>query len=152
RQPDRGPEQAGPRRRLPGTLLRPARWADPLAPGRRCGAVRRGARPGGHAVREAGHPADRRLPRLRRRLAPAGAARDLGRLRGSVEGAAMSTIWAAVLIVGAATIAIKSVGALVLYDRQLPPRLAGMIELLAPVMLAALVVTNTFGGDHKLVL
>jgi branched-subunit amino acid transport protein len=64
----------------------------------------------------------------------------------------MSPVWAAVLIVGAATIAIKSVGALVLYDRQLPPRLAGMIELLAPVMLAALVVTNTFGGDHKLVL
>jgi len=27
-----------------------------------------------------------------------------------------------------------------------------MIELLAPVMLSALVVTNTFAGDHKLVL
>jgi branched-subunit amino acid transport protein len=64
----------------------------------------------------------------------------------------VSAVWAAVLIVGAATIAIKSAGALLLYDRQLPPRLGGMIELLAPVMLAALVVTNTFGGDHELVL
>jgi branched-subunit amino acid transport protein len=64
----------------------------------------------------------------------------------------VSAIWAAVLIVGAATIAIKSIGALVLYDRQLPPRLGGMIDLLAPVMLAALVVTNTFGGDHEIVL
>jgi branched-subunit amino acid transport protein len=64
----------------------------------------------------------------------------------------MSATWAAVMIVGAVTIALKSVGPLALQDRELPPRLNGMIELLAPVMLAALVVTNTFGGDHKLVL
>jgi branched-subunit amino acid transport protein len=40
----------------------------------------------------------------------------------------------------------------ILRGRELPARAAGMIELLAPVMLAALVVTNTFGADHKLVL
>ncbi|HEY2601932.1 MAG TPA: AzlD domain-containing protein [Thermoleophilaceae bacterium] len=64
----------------------------------------------------------------------------------------MSATWTAVVIVGAATIGLKSVGTLVLQGRELPARLSGMIELLAPVMLAALVVTNTFGGDHKLVL
>lgn len=64
----------------------------------------------------------------------------------------MSAAWAAVAIVGAATIAIKSAGAMLLGGRELPGRIAGMIELLAPVMLAALVVSNTFGGDHKLVL
>jgi branched-subunit amino acid transport protein len=64
----------------------------------------------------------------------------------------MSATWAAVAIVGAATIAIKSAGAMLLGDRQLPARLGGMIELLAPVMLAALVVSNTFGADHRLVL
>src|SRR5690242_21344347 len=41
---------------------------------------------------------------------------------------------------------------MLLGNRELPPRIGGMIELLAPVMLAALVVSNTFGGDHKLVL
>jgi branched-subunit amino acid transport protein len=64
----------------------------------------------------------------------------------------MSAPWTAVIIVGAATIAIKSAGAMLLGDRQLPARIGGMIELLAPVMLAALVVSNTCGADHKLVL
>jgi branched-subunit amino acid transport protein len=64
----------------------------------------------------------------------------------------MSATWTAVVIVGAATIAIKSAGAMLLGGRQLPARVGGMIELLAPVMLAALVVSNTFGADHKLVL
>jgi len=64
----------------------------------------------------------------------------------------MSAAWASVAIVGCATIAIKSSGALLLHGRELPQRFAGMITLLAPVMLAALVVTNTFGGDHRLVL
>jgi branched-subunit amino acid transport protein len=64
----------------------------------------------------------------------------------------VSATWSAVIVVGAATIGLKAVGPLALQGRALPPRLNGMIELLAPVMLAALVVTNTFGGDHKLVL
>jgi len=64
----------------------------------------------------------------------------------------VSATWASVIIVGAVTIGLKAIGSLVLQDRQLPPRLNGMIELLAPVMLSALVVTNTFAGDHKLVL
>ncbi len=64
----------------------------------------------------------------------------------------MSASWAAVVVVGVATIGLKSAGTLILQGRELPARLAGMIELLAPVMLAALVVTNTFGGDHRLVL
>jgi branched-subunit amino acid transport protein len=60
--------------------------------------------------------------------------------------------WAAVAIVGVATIALKASGPVILRGRELPARASGMIELLAPVMLAALVMTNTFGGDHKLVL
>jgi branched-subunit amino acid transport protein len=64
--------------------------------------------------------------------------------------APVSAAWAAVAIVGAATIAIKASGALLVHGRELPARLGGMITLLAPAMLAALVVTNTFGGDHSL--
>jgi branched-subunit amino acid transport protein len=63
---------------------------------------------------------------------------------------AVSAAWAAVAIVGLATIAIKSSGALLIHGRELPERLGGVIALLAPAMLAALVVTNTFGGDHSL--
>jgi branched-subunit amino acid transport protein len=64
----------------------------------------------------------------------------------------MTAAWAAVGIVGAVTVAIKSAGTMLLRGRELPARATGMIERLAPVMLAALVVTNTFGGDHRLVL
>jgi branched-subunit amino acid transport protein len=64
----------------------------------------------------------------------------------------VSAVWAAVAIVGVATVALKAAGTLLLGDRELPARVGGMIELLAPVMLAALVVSNTFGGDHELVL
>ena len=64
----------------------------------------------------------------------------------------MTGVWAAVALVGAATVALKSAGALLLQGRELPARLDGVISLLAPVMLAALVVTNAFGGDHRLVI
>jgi branched-subunit amino acid transport protein len=64
----------------------------------------------------------------------------------------MSEAWTAVIVVGVATVALKASGPVILRGRELPARAAGMIELLAPVMLAALVVTNSFGGDHKLVL
>ncbi len=64
----------------------------------------------------------------------------------------MTAAWAAVGVVGAVTVAIKSAGTMLLRGGELPPRAATMIELLAPVMLAALVVTNAFGGDHRLVL
>ena len=36
--------------------------------------------------------------------------------------------------------------------RELPPRVASVVEVLAPAMLAALVVTQTVGGDRELVI
>jgi branched-subunit amino acid transport protein len=36
--------------------------------------------------------------------------------------------------------------------RGLPPRVTSVVEVLAPAMLAALVVTQTVGGDRELVL
>jgi branched-subunit amino acid transport protein len=64
----------------------------------------------------------------------------------------VSDQWAAVLLIGIATVAIKSAGPLLAGGRELPPRLARMVELLAPAVLAALVVTQTFGGDDELVI
>jgi branched-subunit amino acid transport protein len=60
------------------------------------------------------------------------------------------TAWIVVLVVGAITVAFKATGPVLLGDRGLPPRLVGLVELLAPVMLSALVVTQAFGGDRSL--
>jgi branched-subunit amino acid transport protein len=64
----------------------------------------------------------------------------------------MSTVWLVVLVVGAATIAIKATGPVLLGARSLPEPVARVVGLLAPVLLSALVVTQTVGGDNELVL
>jgi branched-subunit amino acid transport protein len=64
----------------------------------------------------------------------------------------VSTVWLVVLVVGASTVALKATGPVLLGGRQLPERVADVVSLLAPVLLAALVVTQTVGGDNELVL
>ena len=59
--------------------------------------------------------------------------------------------WVVIAIVGAGTILFKAAGPVLLGSRKLPPRLAAVVEVLAPAMLAALVVTQTVGGDGELV-
>jgi branched-subunit amino acid transport protein len=53
-----------------------------------------------------------------------------------------------VIVVAAATMLFKAAGPVFLGRRSLPRRVRGIVELLAPVMLTALVVTQTFGGDE----
>jgi branched-subunit amino acid transport protein len=62
------------------------------------------------------------------------------------------TVWLVAAVVGAATIAFKASGPLLLGQGRLPDQLVGIVALLAPVLLAALVVTQTVGGDNRLVL
>ena len=64
----------------------------------------------------------------------------------------MSIGWWTVVLVGTATIAIKGAGPLLLGGRPLPQRLGGVIGLLAPALLAALVAISTFGAERALVL
>ena len=64
----------------------------------------------------------------------------------------MNRVWAVVLVVGAATVALKATGPVLLGGRRLPEALTGIVVLLAPVLLAALVVTQTVGADGELVL
>jgi branched-subunit amino acid transport protein len=64
----------------------------------------------------------------------------------------VSTVWLVVLVVGAATVAFKATGPVLLGGRALPPSIAEVVALLAPVLLAALVVTQAVGGDDELVL
>ncbi|MDQ2910095.1 MAG: AzlD domain-containing protein [Actinomycetota bacterium] len=63
----------------------------------------------------------------------------------------MSTVWLVVLVVGLATVAFKATGPVLLGGRSLPPAITEVVALLAPVLLAALVVTQTVGGDNELV-
>jgi branched-subunit amino acid transport protein len=63
----------------------------------------------------------------------------------------VSAAWATVLAVGAATVGLKASGPLLAAGRELPERLSGVVGLLAPALLAALVVTQTVGGDMELV-
>ena len=63
----------------------------------------------------------------------------------------MSTAWIIVLAVGAATIAIKAAGPLVLGGRQLPEPVLSVIALLPASLLAALVAVLTFQADGGLV-
>jgi hypothetical protein len=63
----------------------------------------------------------------------------------------MTAAWIAVLAVGVATVAIKGAGTLVFADRPLPRALAGVMPLLAPALLAALVVGQTAADGRALV-
>jgi branched-subunit amino acid transport protein len=64
----------------------------------------------------------------------------------------MSAAWIVVLVVGAATVLFKASGPVFLGRRELPPRVLALVDLLAPTMLAALVVTQAVGGEQAIVL
>jgi branched-subunit amino acid transport protein len=60
-----------------------------------------------------------------------------------------AAIWATVGGLCLATAIIKAFGPLAFGGPALPPVLERIIPLLAPALLAALVVTETFAGDHR---
>ena len=64
----------------------------------------------------------------------------------------MTTLWIVIVAVALANAAIKAVGPVLVGGRDLPPRVVGVIALLAPALLAALVVTETFSEEQHLVL
>jgi branched-subunit amino acid transport protein len=62
----------------------------------------------------------------------------------------LSSAWVVVAIVGVVTMVFKAAGPVLLGRRALPPRIQSLVDVLAPVMLIALVVTQTFGGDEEI--
>lgn len=64
----------------------------------------------------------------------------------------MSEAWLVVALVGAATIALKAAGPVLVGGRELPGRVARVVALLAPALLAALVAVQVFAGDRELAL
>jgi uncharacterized membrane protein len=64
----------------------------------------------------------------------------------------VSAGWATIAALAVITAAIKAAGPVLLGGRPLPPRVMGVIMLLAPALLAALVVVQTFSQERELVL
>ena len=61
------------------------------------------------------------------------------------------SVWIAVAVVGLGTMTLRAVGPALLCQRQLPERLDAVVSLLAPTLLAALVVTQSFGSADGIV-
>lgn len=62
----------------------------------------------------------------------------------------MSAVWLMVAVTGAATIVLKSLGPVLLGGRDLPAGVMGIVALLAPSLLAALIAVNTFASGRHL--
>jgi branched-subunit amino acid transport protein len=60
-----------------------------------------------------------------------------------------TTVWITIALLTVGTVLIKSVGPIALGGRDLPPHMASVVARLAPSLLAALVVVDTFGGTER---
>ena len=63
----------------------------------------------------------------------------------------MSAAWACVIAVGVGTLALKAVGPVGVAGRKLPAHVVELLDMVAPAILAALVVTETFAHGRSLV-
>jgi branched-subunit amino acid transport protein len=63
----------------------------------------------------------------------------------------MSAVWATVIALAVITAVIRAAGPVALGGRDLPPALQAIVALLAPALLAALVVTETLSESGELV-
>jgi branched-subunit amino acid transport protein len=63
----------------------------------------------------------------------------------------VTTLWVTIIAVTLANAIIKAAGPVLVGGRDLPPSVVAVIALLAPALLAALVVTETFSEDQDLV-
>jgi branched-subunit amino acid transport protein len=64
----------------------------------------------------------------------------------------MTAVWITIVVVALLSAAIRAFGPVLVGGRELPPSMAAVIALLVPALLTALVLTQTFGEDGRLVL
>ena len=64
----------------------------------------------------------------------------------------MSAMWIVVIVSGIGTLALKATGPVLLGGKPLPHRFTGVVGLLGPALLAALVAIGTFADGQRLVL
>ena len=63
----------------------------------------------------------------------------------------MTAVWITIVVVALVSAAIRAFGPILVGARELPPSMGAVIALLVPALLTALVVTQTFGEDGRLV-
>ena len=63
----------------------------------------------------------------------------------------MTAVWITIVVVALVSAAIRAFGPILVGGRELPPSMGAVIALLVPALLTALVVTETFGEDGRLV-
>jgi hypothetical protein len=63
----------------------------------------------------------------------------------------VTTVWIVVIVTGVGTLALKAAGPVILGGRPLPDRLSGVVTLVGPALLAALVAIGTFAHGQRLV-
>jgi branched-subunit amino acid transport protein len=61
----------------------------------------------------------------------------------------VTVAWVTIALLTVGTVAIKSFGPIALGGRELPEQLGGVVALLAPSLLAALVIVDTLGGEDQ---
>ena len=64
----------------------------------------------------------------------------------------MSAVWIVVIVSGLGTLVLKAAGPVLLGGKPLPDRFTGVVSLLGPSLLAALVAIGTFADGQRLVL
>jgi branched-subunit amino acid transport protein len=64
----------------------------------------------------------------------------------------VTAVWITIVVVALLSAAIRAFGPVLVGGRELPPSMAAVIALLVPALLTALVLTQTFGEDGRLVL
>lgn len=64
----------------------------------------------------------------------------------------MNPVWLAVALIAVATVALKAVGPVLLGGRQLSGSIGRVVDLLGPVVLAALIAVQTFASGQDLVI
>lgn len=65
---------------------------------------------------------------------------------------ASTTVWVTIALLALTTAAIKAIGPALVGGRDPSERVAGVISMLAPALLTALVITGTFAEEGRLVL
>jgi branched chain amino acid efflux pump len=73
-------------------------------------------------------------------------------MSGRASETAVSTVWIVVIVSGLGTLALKAAGPVLLGGKPLPGRFTGVVSLLGPALLAALVAIGTFADGQRLVL
>jgi branched chain amino acid efflux pump len=62
----------------------------------------------------------------------------------------MADVWITIAALTITSVMIRASGPLLVGGRSIPPRFSGVIDLLGPALLTALIVNETLGGDRSL--